>query len=1452
MLVVTLLGILFVVGVAFLATMNFEADMIAATRDRTLSENGVDSAVSDATTILRNSVMAGPGIPFGDSSAALSGSAFAELPGVHNSFSPIEPIRRYGADQAAFTPDDSVVFNGYFDAQAHRGATVVSPSLPPVFEIDTNRANGDAALGVQLSQPSGPPIEVSFGRCKGGADAGKTCSPTEPCTLPSICEYPRIADADGDGIVDSLLVDAKSMGLSDAQLADLAAKVNPATNLGGRVSVALRVIPHGGMVNLNESHPRMIQTVFDIPDTLWPIPTDTTVDPNLGFRHGPTQDLVSYSPTLEEQLLRRRGMIPSRQLQPSLLHGSSLAANANATGAHMPRQLFWWSRASGQQDVFPVLSETAGKKGHRFTPFTPTELYPDEPNFYYWSVMMEPTTANQAAAAPPPWNASGTDLGYDRRHLVTTISHDDLLARTAKIKTWRGEMDLREAMTDANQFEPGFNDPNGCEPAVPFEYVYYPLSGTTNKGCCKEDVDCRPDRGQGRLQLSLPWIDEELAAASVSSLSPAEQRSYRERIYRVIHDVFFMLVRNATQATAVEGMACQTDDDCPYVGTICLRDNNVPPDPPGYFLPDQKGTCVYELNAAPASFTNSDPSMPTGCLAASCGVPESLCGDDGICRLAAPAWRDVECPVNACSTGEFCRLRCVGGANAGDFCEVPGDCAGGACGPGGLCADNLTRQPRSQALLSRTAASLTANLIDYADADNVPTRIALRDFDFSKPYAAGREIDTNTILSPKKYCSSNADCDTNAPVCSVFADGQSAARWCIKPVYVYGLERQPYITEVTTLAQPTDPWPLVGWAIELINPYDFPITLTNDYFIVQAPAGALTLNGLARVPLNGAIPLNDQSLTPGPFSVVYSIANPGFRDTLLTPVTGPGFEISGLDFENNATIYLVRRVQYPDDTQPTEIVVDQIVVGQAGGFIGKSGTDLSALNPACLGPTNPPPCRFSVQRVVPNLAGLWTSPIPDSTEVTEGEANLGTWNNVRGINPNLHPVQVDFANTGSFGISTSTTALPAYPTTGSMLAIMRHANRSVADYVSPNGVNPELSFGSNLVGTMPVRVTYRDQASGLMAETPVNFTKEGEIDNGRLPIFDVGPIPTNNNVGLLGMHHLQPALFKAWDASGTNPNLAGRGIPGDLNTLPWGQLIFDYFTALPLSNGGPYDFDSAGNYLSIPEVPRVDRDGLRVHGRLNINAAPWKALAGLPLVPMDLAAGSPFTVSFQGLPTSIRDRLNGILDPGGTGAQTVIGEDLAKAIVAYRDARSFNDNAGTSITGNYNYEFLVTSGVAQTTGRGWANQLPAFRRGTGFMSVGELANVRHPGSATITVPPAAPYRIDSGEIDNQPTANRNDQDFLAASALLMAMGDWVSVRSHVFTVYGQIRGADDPDVAALYANPAEQAAALIADTDARAIRFQETIDRFPVLEGRARPQRIGERTVGSYTDVNND
>ncbi len=131
------------------------------------------------------------------------------------------------------------------------------------------------------------------------------------------------------------------------------------------------------------------------------------------------------------------------------------------------------------------------------------------------------------------------------------------------------------------------------------------------------------------------------------------------------------------------------------------------------------------------------------------------------------------------------------------------------------------------------------------------------------------------------------------------------------------------------------------------------------------------------------------------------------------------------------------------------------------------------------------------------------------------------------------------------------------------------------------------------------------------------------------------------------------------------------------------------------------------------------------------------------------------------------------------------------------------------------------------------------------MTVGELANVRHQ-SVTSLSPPQSLYRIDLGELELDP----NEASYLKAVALLASLGDWVTVRSHVFTVYGTLRGETDASI--INQDLAVQERLRKMDVDSRALRFQETLDRLPTLLGRPRPARIGERVLTGYNDMRND
>jgi hypothetical protein len=129
--------------------------------------------------------------------------------------------------------------------------------------------------------------------------------------------------------------------------------------------------------------------------------------------------------------------------------------------------------------------------------------------------------------------------------------------------------------------------------------------------------------------------------------------------------------------------------------------------------------------------------------------------------------------------------------------------------------------------------------------------------------------------------------------------------------------------------------------------------------------------------------------------------------------------------------------------------------------------------------------------------------------------------------------------------------------------------------------------------------------------------------------------------------------------------------------------------------------------------------------------------------------------------------------------------------------------------------------------------IAGMRQGKGFLSVGELANVRHPDRLT----DRPIFRIDNGAVGRGVAAGNPTEDYVEGVALLVALGDWVTTRSHVFTIYGTIRGdGSDP-----------------TEVDRRAIRFETTVDRLPTFfDHKASPQRIGQRTIGRYLEARAD
>lgn len=1288
--VLALLGILFVMGVAFVALTQFESKTIRSERERALGRRSADALFQEIGRGLQEGL--GGSLSFGGPGDLRA--EYAELPLVHNTFSPVEPY---------------VASNGALSFQWLTDLEPSDPTLPPGLRLRRRFPSGLPALGAQNASP-------------------EYLLTTQERVLP--------ADADGDGVVDSLAVDVRTLGLfSDSQMALIAPALNAESNPNGSVHLATRILPHGGLVDLNQAHPTMIQTALNL-DSLFGV---DPVDPPGTIYHRPTMDHVGYAPSLEEVAIRRRNSLPARSLSPSALTGN----------AFLDRDQFDYGNAEMFTILFNPRSaseglgyETVFEDDHRYWPMDPGELFPsnnpDPPPT--WAVRMEPDIS---------FAEVGDFEEYDQRHLTTVTNHDDNVARATDVvlvdetNLQSGprvvRRDLMDMMVSDNLVlwgGPGNDECRYGENSVPpppgqlsdytgsawFELPDYPHTvpnGYDDNGnplswcmCADESTDCRPNARKGRLRLSLPWLDEALDANKNGVFRGPDGL---ERAHRLVQEVFTAMLLNARSPT-VSGQ------------------------------PDIWG---HERDLTP---------------------------------------------------------------------QDPND-------------DAFVWEPNFDAI-SYTAASLTANLFDYMDldVDHRPTRVLMRSSDFQpSPCGPGNACDPIT----EGACLADGFCE-RAPQANGPLLDQAG-----RPHYVYGIEAQPYITEIATVTAGDEhpeyePGQLAGFAVELLNPY--PDTFLMDaYSIVSIDPMQQTIDGVwgdsnHHVRLTGNAASND-----------YTVYRAGTSD-VLPPSGGRVFDLE----RNNPSVpptfittghqvYLVREVNYGDPAGPARIVVDEFTIdgSEVGVFprTPQSGVDeLWSIE------------RANVAKVEAvagqQLVGPWFAPVPALPAVLQPNVLGGSLNgdNVT-LDPNVAMVEAVVANIDSFA--------RAFPTTGSMLMLMRNANRATWEfnYDASQTLDPltPLAFTARLDDEAQV-LTYDDFCRD--TGSAPRFMRQ-QLDNGRMPIFDEG-----------GLHRRSPCE-------------APVDTPGDLTALPWGQLVFDYFTALPLRSNGPYEFsgdtgpgaccdgqtcfeaqneqqclDAQGGGIfagpgticddvecgTLRDLPKVDMDGLRVHGRLNINAAPWKVLAGLPMMR---------ALAFDHLPPTTQAKvvnLGGMTPVLGPVA-TPIGEEAAKAIVAYREMRPLGYVDGSAGTGNYgDTRRWNPPDVSEPNPTGLSR-----RRGSGFMSVGELANVDHDSAS-----PGFGFSIFPAGLNPQ----RRSKDFVSAASRLMAMGDWMTVRSHVFTVYGLLLG--DEDLTIEVENETEQQTLRTQDVLSRAIRFQETLDRLPTYLGEPLPHRIGERVLGGYTDAQSD
>jgi len=340
-------------------------------------------------------------------------------------------------------------------------------------------------------------------------------------------------------------------------------------------------------------------------------------------------------------------------------------------------------------------------------------------------------------------------------------------------------------------------------------------------------------------------------------------------------------------------------------------------------------------------------------------------------------------------------------------------------------------------------------------------------------------------------------------------------------------------------------------------------------------------------------------------------------------------------------------------------------------------------------------------------------------------------------------------------------------------------------------------------GTLLLVLRYAHGGAGNKPLSEKLKDHKDRIDNGHMPVFD----------------HAQK-------------------IAEDRLDNPWGQLVFDYFTALPIEllayayqrdvaagTFDPNDETAYRNWYAMlwPGLPIVERVydpaapgdpariafGLKVLGRINVNVAPWFVLDGLPLAAIPADHSPPDWGDEWAELRAARGWVAGyVIDParGAAAPAETVGQGLARGMAHYRELREeYSGNRQQGVLGG---------------------EMVELRKGAGFVTVGELANLV--GNTT------QDRRIDAGvanyRLDQSPASHR--PDYLRAVAMLVSLPEWLTVRGHTYTIY-----------------------ATLIDTQAQppvVMRMQQTVDRTRCLYTDDLPAPIGSRVLVGYSNTMHD
>jgi hypothetical protein len=368
----------------------------------------------------------------------------------------------------------------------------------------------------------------------------------------------------------------------------------------------------------------------------------------------------------------------------------------------------------------------------------------------------------------------------------------------------------------------------------------------------------------------------------------------------------------------------------------------------------------------------------------------------------------------------------------------------------------------------------------------------------------------------------------------------------------------------------------------------------------------------------------------------------------------------------------------------------------------------------------------------------------------------------------------------------------SFPTVGFMAFIPRYAH--------------EVSTGGSLPGSTPMGLLLYRRWFGRGYTTPVDF--------GHMPIFD---------------------------------NLNGNN-----KQLPWGLMVFDYFTTLD-----PKGVDQAATATAD------DIDPYRIPGRIDINTAPWYVLAGLPMLDASdlLPAYATFTTAASpafwssaagvlfGSGADSTPRVSSVTTAGSSTNLLNwgrVGPVAGKAMAAYRDRVPYvklDTNEGGLFYYAYGRNTATVGGVSLHTWRDSSRYGPirgqdeATPTQFGFLSLGELVNV--PGM--------------DGNDSSYDAAGRGD--YVRAVSLLARLDThFLTTRSNTFTIYTTLVDRRNPQASVRSQVTIDRSKLLPRlvwqDTNNNGIMDppvgNTTDDVYTTIQNTGDPEIIGDREIGYY------